>query len=100
LGIASGFLSERFNDPARDFAISAAETFDTRSAGVAFAYTPAFPGYTMMVLPPDILEQMLAESESSARAAVERFDAAATRSLVSAERRSRGRCFSPAVRSL
>ena len=74
-------------DPARDFAISIAETFGTHIAGVAFAYTPDFPGYTMMVLPSDILEQMVAESERSARAAIERFDAAARRSLISAERR-------------
>jgi nucleotide-binding universal stress UspA family protein len=74
-------------DPARDFAISIAETFDTHIAGVAFAYTPDFPGYTMMVLPSDILEQMVAESERSARAAIERFDAAARRSLISAEGR-------------
>ena len=51
-------------DPAHDFAISIAETFGTHIAGVAFAYTPDFPGYTMMVLPSDILEQMVAESES------------------------------------
>jgi nucleotide-binding universal stress UspA family protein len=74
-------------DPARDFAISIAETFGTHIAGVAFAYTPDFPGYTMMVLPSDILEQMVAESERSARAAIERFDAAARRSLISAEGR-------------
>lgn len=74
-------------DPARDFAISIAEMFDTHLAGVAFAYTPDFPGYTIMELPPDILAEMVANSERSALAAIERFDAAAKRSLVSAERR-------------
>jgi nucleotide-binding universal stress UspA family protein len=74
-------------DPARDFAISIAETFDAHVAGVAFAYTPAFPGYTIMVIPPDIVAQMIADSERTALAAMERFDAAARRSLVSAERR-------------
>ena len=74
-------------DPARDFAISIAETFDTHVAGVAFAYTPDFPGYTIMEIPPDIVARMIAESERSALAAMERFDAAARRSLVSAERR-------------
>src|ERR1700738_1551562 len=53
-------------DPARDFAISIAETFDAHVAGVAFAYTPAFPGYTIMVIPTDIVVQMIAESERSA----------------------------------
>lgn len=74
-------------DPARDFAISIAETLDTHITGVAFAYTPEFPGDAMMVLPSDIFEQLVAESERSARAAIERFDAAAKRSLISAESR-------------
>jgi nucleotide-binding universal stress UspA family protein len=74
-------------DPARDFAITIAETFDTHIAGVAFAYTPDFPGYVMAEIPADILAQMIAESEKAAKAAIERFDAAAKRSLVSAEHR-------------
>jgi nucleotide-binding universal stress UspA family protein len=74
-------------DPARDFAISVAEAFDAHVAGVAFAYTPDFPGYGMLQIPPDIVAQMIAESEKSASAAIERFDAAASRSLVSAEHR-------------
>ena len=74
-------------DPARDFAISIAEICDTHLAGVAFAYTPEFPGYVVLELPPDIVAQMTAESEKSAMAAIERFDAAAKRSLISAEHR-------------
>ena len=74
-------------DPARDFAISIAEVCDTHLAGVAFASTPEFPGYVMMEIPPDIVAQMIAESEKSAMAAIERFDAAAKRSLISAEHR-------------
>jgi nucleotide-binding universal stress UspA family protein len=74
-------------DPARDFAISIAEVCDTHLAGVAFTYTPRFPGYVMMEIPPDIVAQMIAESEKSAMAAIERFDAAAKRSLISAEHR-------------
>jgi len=31
-------------DPARDFAITIAETFDTHVVGVAFAYAPDFRG--------------------------------------------------------
>jgi nucleotide-binding universal stress UspA family protein len=41
----------------------------------------------MMEIPPDIVAQMVAESEKSAMAAIERFDAAAKRSLISAEHR-------------
>ena len=74
-------------DPARDFAITIAETFDTHVAGIAFAYAPDFPGYAMLEIPPDILAQMIAESEKVALAAIERFDEAARRSLVSAEHR-------------
>jgi nucleotide-binding universal stress UspA family protein len=74
-------------DPARDFAITVAETFDAHVAGVAFAYTPDFPGYVMLETPPDILAQLIAESEKAALAAIERFDAAARRSMVSAEHR-------------
>ena len=57
------------------------------SPRVAFAYAPDFPGYVMLEIPPDIVAQMIAESEKAALAAIERFDAAARRSLVSAEHR-------------
>jgi nucleotide-binding universal stress UspA family protein len=72
-------------DLARDFAISIAESFDTHVAGVAFAYAPDFPGFMMLEIPADIVAQMVAESEKAALAAIERFDAAARRSLISAE---------------
>src|SRR5258705_12993306 len=39
----------------------------------------------MLKTPPDILAQMMAESEKAALAAIERFEAAARRSLISAE---------------
>jgi nucleotide-binding universal stress UspA family protein len=74
-------------DPARDFAISVAEIFDTHIAGVACAYGPTFPGYAMVEIPPDILARIIADSEKAALAAIERFDAAARRSMVSAEHR-------------
>jgi nucleotide-binding universal stress UspA family protein len=74
-------------DPARDFAVTIAEAFDAHIVGVAFAYAPEFPGYVMLDMPPDIVAQLIAESEKAAVAAIERFDAAARRSLVSAEYR-------------
>jgi nucleotide-binding universal stress UspA family protein len=74
-------------DPARDFAVSIAETFDTHIVGIAFAYAPDFRGYVMLDISSDIVAQMVAESEKAALAAIERFDAAAKRSLVSAEHR-------------
>jgi nucleotide-binding universal stress UspA family protein len=74
-------------DPARDFAVTIAESFDAHVAGVAFAYAPDFPGYATLQIPPEIVAQMTAESEKAALAAIERFDAAARRSLVAAEHR-------------
>ena len=74
-------------DPARDFAITIAETFDTHVVGIAFGYAPGLPGYAMLEVPPDIMALMIAESEKAALAAIERFEAAARRSLVSAEHR-------------
>ena len=74
-------------DPARDFAITIAEAFDTHLTGVAFAYSPEFPGYVMFEIPRDMMALMAAESEKAARAAIERFNAAARRSLISAEHR-------------
>src|ERR1700730_188574 len=72
-------------DPAREFAISIAEAFDSHVAGVAFAYAPEFPGYAMLEIPPHILAQMISDSDKAALAAIDRFEAAARRSLVSAE---------------
>jgi nucleotide-binding universal stress UspA family protein len=74
-------------DRARDFAITIAEIFDAHLAAVAFAYAPDFPGSVMLEIPSDIVSQMMAESEKAALVAIERFDAAARRSLISAEHR-------------
>src|SRR6195256_3607369 len=74
-------------DPARDFAVTIAETLDAHIVGVTFAYAPDFPGYVMLEIPPEIVAQMIAESEQAALAAIERFEAAARRSLISAEHR-------------
>ena len=71
--------------PARDFAISIAETFEGHVAGVAFAYAPDFPGFMTPEIPSDIAAQIIGESEKAASAAIERFEAAAGRNLVSAE---------------
>src|ERR1700692_3271085 len=74
-------------DPARDFAITIAETFDAHLAAVAFAYAPDFPGYVTLEIPPDIVAAIVAENEKVALAAIERFEETARRSLVSAEHR-------------
>lgn len=74
-------------DRARDFAITVAEAFDAHLAGVAFAYAPEFPGYVMLEMPPNIVAEMVEESKRAAEAAIRRFEEAAKRSLLSAERR-------------
>jgi nucleotide-binding universal stress UspA family protein len=74
-------------DPGRDFAVTIAEIFDAHLAAVALAHAPDFPGYVMLEIPSDIVAQMIAESEKAALAAIERFEAAARRSLISAEHR-------------
>jgi nucleotide-binding universal stress UspA family protein len=74
-------------DPACDFAVTIAEIFDAHLAAVAFAYAPDFPRSVMLEIPADIVARMIAESEKAALAAIERFDAGAKRSLISAEHR-------------
>jgi nucleotide-binding universal stress UspA family protein len=74
-------------DRARDFAIAVAEIFDAHIAGVAFAYAPEFPGYVMPEIPSDVVASMLEASKRAAELAIERFDEAARRSLVSVEHR-------------
>src|ERR1700727_3576096 len=74
-------------DPARDLAVTIAEIFDAHLAAFAFTYAPDFPGYVMLEIPSDIVAQMIAASEKAALAAIERFEADARRSLISAEHR-------------
>ena len=74
-------------DPARDFAISIAETFGAHVAGVAFAFVSDFPGYIAPQLQPDVLAQITASSEKAALAAIDSFDTAADQSQVSREHR-------------
>jgi len=78
-------------DPSRDavsdFAISTAETFAAHLAGVSFAFTAIIPNYVMPDFPVDTLADLLAESETAARNAIERFEAATKRNGLSAEPR-------------
>jgi len=74
-------------DPASEFAVSLAETFEAHLLGVAFAYEPVIPGSVMGGIPPEFIEAQRTESDKKASAAVERFDAAAKRSSLSSESR-------------
>jgi nucleotide-binding universal stress UspA family protein len=74
-------------DPAGDYAVSVAETFQAHVLGVAVAYEPVIPGNVMGGIPPEIIESQRAESNKKAQAAVARFEQAAKRAGVSAETR-------------
>jgi len=75
------------HDPAGDFAISVADAFKAHVLGVAFSYEPVIPGTVMSGIPPEFIEAQRSRSDKEARAAVARFEAAASRAGVSAEAR-------------
>lgn len=74
-------------DPASEFALSLAETFEAHVLGVAFAYEPVIPGLVMGGIPPEFIESQRTESDKKAHAAIERFNAGAKRSGLSSESR-------------
>jgi nucleotide-binding universal stress UspA family protein len=61
-------------DPAGNFAISVAETFEAHALGVAFVYDPMIPGSVMGGIPPEFLETQRAEAQKRADAAIARFE--------------------------
>lgn len=72
-------------DPAGDFAISVAATFEAHVTGVAVAYEPVIPGTVMGGIPPEFIESQRTEAEAKARAATARFEQAAKRNSLSYE---------------
>jgi nucleotide-binding universal stress UspA family protein len=78
-------LGER--DPAGDYAVSIAQSFDAHVLGIALAYEPVIPGSVMGGIPPEFLETQRAESEATARKAIARFEEAAKRAGISYESR-------------
>jgi nucleotide-binding universal stress UspA family protein len=76
---------DKEQDRVLDYGISVAETCDAHLAGIAFGDLAGIPNYAMPGLSSDIIAEMLAESEKFARTAIERFEAAAKRSLISVE---------------
>jgi nucleotide-binding universal stress UspA family protein len=72
-------------DPAGDFAISVASTFEAHLLGVAFSYEPIIPGTVMGGIPPEFIESQRIELDKKARAAITRFEQAAKRAGISAE---------------
>ncbi|HEY3640083.1 MAG TPA: universal stress protein [Xanthobacteraceae bacterium] len=70
---------------AADYAISLAQLFEAHIAGVGFIYEPVIPGTVLGGIPTDLIEAQREENTKAARAATDRFEAAARRAGLSAE---------------
>ena len=70
---------------AGDFAISVADKLDAHVTGVAFVYDPLVPVAATGYLPPEVIESQQRDSTDAAKAATDRFSAAAARAGVSAQ---------------
>jgi nucleotide-binding universal stress UspA family protein len=77
-------LGER-GSPAGDYAISVAEAFDAHVVGISFLYDPIVPVSATGYIPAEVIETQRSDNEAAAKAAVDRFAAAASRAGVSAE---------------
>jgi nucleotide-binding universal stress UspA family protein len=70
---------------AGDYAVSVAEKFDAHLAAIAFVYDPIIPVSGTGYVPAEVIDTQVADNQSGAKAAVDRFTAAATRAGISAE---------------
>jgi nucleotide-binding universal stress UspA family protein len=70
---------------AADYAISLAKLFDAHIAGIGFIYEPVIPGSVLGGIPTDLIEAQRDENTKAARAATNRFEAAAGEAGLSAE---------------
>jgi nucleotide-binding universal stress UspA family protein len=75
-------------DPAGEYAVSLGEVFEAHVLGIAVSYEPVIPGTVMGGIPPEIIESQRVESNTKARTAIARFEAAAKRAGISAETRT------------
>ncbi len=71
--------------PAADYAVSVAAALEAHIAGIAFAYDPIVPVSGSGYIPAEIIETQQRDNEASAKAAIDRFNAATARAGVSAE---------------
>jgi hypothetical protein len=74
-------------DIVRDFAASTADMFGAHLTGVSFAYAAGIPNYIVPNFPAGVLADLFAASETAARGAISRFEAALKRDGLSAEPR-------------
>ncbi|HYA07004.1 MAG TPA: universal stress protein [Xanthobacteraceae bacterium] len=70
--------------PAGDYAVAIASAFDAHLTGVAFVYDPIVPVSGTGYIPAEIIETQQADNEAAAKAALDRFAAAADRAGLSA----------------
>ncbi len=74
-------------DASVDYAVSVAAAFEAHLAGVAFAYETVPAAMLIDDVPPDWIDELRAEAENAAKAALARFEEAARRAGLSAESR-------------
>jgi nucleotide-binding universal stress UspA family protein len=70
---------------AGDFAVSVASALDAHVTGIAFVYDPVVPVAATGYIPPEVIETQQRDSEQAAKAAIDRFAAAAARARIEAE---------------
>jgi nucleotide-binding universal stress UspA family protein len=78
---------EAARDPATDFAISIAAAFEAHIAAIAFAFDPVVTPAVLDGLSSTWVDAQREESRAAAKAAIDRFEAAARRDGLSAEHR-------------
>ena len=70
---------------AGDYAISLAAAFEAHLTAIAFVFDPIIPVSGMGYIPPEVIETQQADNQAAAKAAADRFAAAAGRAGVSYE---------------
>jgi nucleotide-binding universal stress UspA family protein len=70
---------------AGDYAVSVAAALEAHVAGIAFVYDAVVPVSSTGYIPAEVIETQQADSQAAAKAAMDRFAAAAAREGVSAE---------------
>jgi len=70
---------------AGDFAVSVASTVGAHLTGIAFVYDPIVPVAATGYIPPEVIETQQRDNEAAAKAAIDGFNAAASRAGLTVE---------------
>jgi nucleotide-binding universal stress UspA family protein len=70
---------------AGDYAVSVADALEAHLTAIAFIYDAVVPVAATGYIPPEVIETQQRDSEAAAKAALDRFSAAASRTGISAE---------------